>query len=78
MMSQRLLVEILHVVAGVMGTLFIASMASWAVPSAHETIWIVAWVSAVVVAAMGIPALKAARAADRSSAGGVGRTIADA
>jgi type IV secretory pathway TrbD component len=66
----RTLVELLHIVAGVVATALIASLAVWAVPVAGRTIWWVAYFSMLAVAFMGIRPLRAAWKADRARRNG--------
>ncbi|KQS01344.1 hypothetical protein ASG11_16800 [Sphingomonas sp. Leaf357] len=68
--GRRTLLELLHIVTGVIATGVFASLAAWAVPHAHDAIWAVAWASAAVIIFMGIRPLRQARRADDSSANG--------
>lgn len=61
---MRVVTELLHIVVGVCVAVMIASLAAWAVPRSAATIWLVDYVAIVGVLAMGVPALRAARAAD--------------
>jgi membrane protein implicated in regulation of membrane protease activity len=64
-MPWRTLIELLHMVFGILATLLLSSLASWAVPNARESISLVAWVVAAVVVAMGVRPLRRAWAQDR-------------
>ena len=57
--------EVLHIVAGVVGTALIATGAAWSVPVAGKAIWNVAYVAMLVVAWMGVRPLRLAWRADR-------------
>lgn len=63
---RNTLLELLHIIAGVAGTVLIATLAAWAVPNAGETIWVVAVAAMVVVALMGVGPLRLAWRADRA------------
>ena len=63
----RTLIELFHMLAGVLTTLVLAGLAAWAVPSAAQSIWWVAYVVLVIVVAMGIGPLRAARRVDRAN-----------
>ncbi|WP_315764414.1 hypothetical protein [Sphingomonas sp. Y38-1Y] len=58
----RVLIEVLHVVAGVLAALLIGGAAAWAYPVGKANIWLVTYVSIGVVVLLGIrPVLRAAR-----------------
>ena len=64
-MPKQTLIELLHIVAGLLATAVIVETASWAYPLARATIAAVGWVAAVAVVLMGIPPLRKAWAIDR-------------
>lgn len=70
---MRVVTELLHVVVGVCVAVMVASLAAWAVPRAAATIWMIDYVAIAVVLAMGIPALRLARAADLAERRGDGQ-----
>lgn len=61
---MRVLVELVHIAAGIMAALAIAALSAWAVPGARREIWIVDYVAIAFILGMGIKPLMAARAAD--------------
>ncbi|WP_277970879.1 hypothetical protein [Sphingomonas echinoides] len=65
-MLWRTLIEVLWIVAGLIGAAVFASLATWSVPSARDSIWGVAYVSMFVLVLMGIGPLRLARARDRA------------
>jgi len=68
-MPLRTLVEALHVVAGLAATVAVAAVCAWGYPQATATIWWVAGVAFVIVAAMGVYPLRTAWRADRARRG---------
>lgn len=64
-MGRRTLLELLHIIAGVLTTGLFATLAAWSVPNAADSIWVVAWVAVAVVIFMGIAPLRKAWDADR-------------
>ncbi len=70
MIWRRTLVELLHLVIGVAGAAVLAYGATWSLPHASETIWMVTYGVMAVVVAMSIPPLRAAAKADRRSTDG--------
>lgn len=68
-MLWRTLIEALWIVAGLIGAAVFASLATWSVPSAHDSIWGVAYVSMLVLVLMGIGPLRLAYARDRAGQG---------
>jgi cytochrome bd-type quinol oxidase subunit 2 len=71
---KRTLYELLHIVAGVVGTALIASVAAWGVPVATRAIWDVAYVAMAIVLFMGIRPLRLAWRVDREEKNGRPRT----
>jgi membrane protein implicated in regulation of membrane protease activity len=59
-MPRRTLVELLHLLFGILATVVLASLASWSVPNARDSIALVAWVVVAVVVVMGIQPLRRA------------------
>ncbi len=64
---MRVLIEVLHIVAGLLAAVVIASLAAWSYRRATNDIWLVAYVAMVAVVAMGVGPLRRAYAADRQS-----------
>jgi type IV secretory pathway TrbD component len=62
----RVLIEVLHIIAGLIAAVVIASLAAWSYRRATNDIWLVAYVAMVAVVAMGIGPLRRAYAADRA------------
>ena len=63
-MPKQTLIELLHILAGLLATALIVQIAAWAYPLARDTITMVGWVAAAAVAGMGIPPLRKAWAID--------------
>lgn len=63
---MRVLIEILHIVAGLIAAWIVASLAAWSYRRATHDIWLVATIAMVVVVAMGIGPLRRAYAEDRA------------
>ncbi len=63
---MRVLVELLHIVAGLLAAMVIASLAAWSYRRATNDIWLVAYVAMVAVVVMGIGPLRRAYAADHA------------
>lgn len=63
---MRVLIEVLHIVAGLIAAWIIASLAAWSYRRATHDIWLVAYVAMVAVVAMGIGPLRRAYAEDRA------------
>ena len=70
---MRVLIEVLHIVVGLLAALLIAALASWAYPLAKHDIWLVTYVAMAAVVAMGVGPLRRAYAADRAKLGGGAR-----
>ena len=54
MPNARVLIELLHVLAGVLAAFAIGWAAAWAYPVGRANIWLVTYVSAAVVVLLGI------------------------
>jgi hypothetical protein len=63
-MPRRTLVELLHIIAGLLATAVIVETTSWAYPLGRQTIVQVGWMAAAVVVWLGIKPLRRAWAAD--------------
>ncbi len=64
---MRVLIEVIHIVVGLIAAVIIASLAAWSYRRATNDIWLVAYVAMVAVVAMGIGPLRRAYAQDRAS-----------
>lgn len=64
---MRVLIEVLHIIAGLLAAVVIASLAAWSYRRATNDIWLVAYVAMVAVVAMGIGPLRRAYALDRQT-----------
>ena len=67
MRVKRTIIELLHLVAGLVGTAVIASLSAWAVPNEEDTIWAVAFGALLIVAFMGVRPLRLAWRADSAT-----------
>lgn len=67
---MRVLIESLHIAAGVAAALLIAALASWAYPLARHDIWLVTWFAIAGIAIMGFGSLRRAVRAQRAAKGG--------
>ena len=67
---MRVLTEIVHVLIGIVVAIAIGSLAAWAAPRAAATIWMIDYVAIAGVLALGVPALRTARAADLADRAG--------
>ncbi|MEN2785027.1 hypothetical protein ACFOKI_14650 [Sphingomonas qilianensis] len=65
-MPVRTLVELLHLVGGLLATWLLAWLAAWSVPNARGSIVLVAWIVAGVVVLMGVRPLRRAWATDHA------------
>ena len=61
----RVLLELLHLAAGLVATAAIFGAAAWAYPQGHATIWNIGFVTMAAVAGMSIPQFRDAWAGDR-------------
>ncbi|WP_313535966.1 hypothetical protein [Sphingomonas sp.] len=64
---MRVLIEVIHIVVGLIAAVVIASLAAWSYRRATHDIWLVAYVAMVAVVAMGIGPLRRAFAQDRET-----------
>lgn len=67
---MRVLIEVLHIVVGLLAALLIAALASWSYPLAKHDIWLVTYVAMAAVVAMGIGPMRRAYAEDRAKLDG--------
>lgn len=63
---MRVLVEALHIAAGISVALLIGALSSWAYPLAARDVWIVTGVAILCVIGMGVAPMRRAMTADRS------------
>ena len=63
---MRVLVEALHIAAGIAVALLIGALSAWAYPLAARDVWLVTAVAIACVVAMGIGPMRRAMAAGRS------------
>jgi len=63
---MRVLVEALHIAAGITVALLIGALSAWAYPLAARDVWLVTAVAIACVVVMGIGPMRRAMAADRS------------
>ena len=64
---MRVLVEVLHIVAGIFAAMLIAALATWSYPLAEKDIWLVAYVAMVAVVLMGVGPIRRALEEDRET-----------
>jgi TRAP-type C4-dicarboxylate transport system permease small subunit len=64
---MRVLIEILHILAGIFAAMLIASLAAWSYPLAKHDIWWVAYAAMVAVVLMGVGPIRRAWAEDRKA-----------
>lgn len=62
---MRVLIEVLHIVAGIFAAMLIASLAAWSYPLAKHDVWWVAYAAMVALVLMGIGPIRRAYAEDR-------------
>ncbi len=67
---MRVLIELLHILAGIFAAILIASLAAWSYPLAKQDIWWVAYAAMVALVVMGIGPIRRARAVDRQAMAG--------
>lgn len=70
MIGKRTGVELLACAAGLMAAYMIGSVSVWAYPLAKVNIWLVTWVSMVVVVLLNVGQIRRAIAADRAGQDG--------
>ncbi len=75
---MRVLIEALHIAAGMSVALLIAAVGSWAYPLARGDLWTVSLVAIGCIALMGIAPIRRAIAADRAARAGEGAGVNDA
>lgn len=63
---MRVLVEALHIAAGIAVALLIAAVSAWAYPLAAHDVWLVTAVAILCVIGMGVSPMRQAMAADRA------------
>lgn len=63
---MRVLVEALHVAAGIAVALLIASLCAWAYPLATHDVWLVTGIAIACIVLMGIGPMRRAAAIDRT------------
>ena len=66
---MRVLVEALHIAAGIAVALLIGAVASWAYPLAERDVWLVTAGAIVCIVLMGIGPMRRAMAAGRGGEG---------
>ena len=64
---MRVLLEVIHIVVGLIAAAAMGAAAAWAYPRADDDIWIVAYAAMIAVVLMGIRPIRRAYAADRSA-----------
>lgn len=69
-MGPKTLIELLHIVAGLLAALVIGSLSAWSYPRATQDVWTVTYACMAVSALMGIGPVRRALAADRMAAEG--------
>jgi len=62
---MRVLVEALHIAAGIAVALLIGALSAWAYPLASRDVWLVTGVAIACVIGMGVGPMRRAMAADR-------------
>jgi ABC-type lipoprotein release transport system permease subunit len=67
---MRVLVEALHVAAGIAVALLIAALCSWAYPLAQQDVWLVTGIAIGCIVLMGIGPMRRAAAIDRAERDG--------
>ena len=63
---MRVLIEVLHILVGLLAALLIAALASWAYPLAKQDIWLVTYVAMGLVVLMGVGPMRRAYTEDRA------------
>jgi hypothetical protein len=64
---MRVLIEVLHIVAGIFAAILIASLAAWSYPLARSDIWLVAYAAMAALVLMGVGPIRRAYAEDRKA-----------
>ncbi len=63
---MRVLIEVLHIAAGLIAAALIAVAAAWSYPRATDDIWLVAYVCMIAVVLMGVGPVRKAYEADKA------------
>ena len=63
---MRVLIEVVHIVIGLVAAVLIAWAAAWSYPRATQDIWLVTFVAMALVVLMGIGPIRRAYAIDRA------------
>jgi type IV secretory pathway TrbD component len=63
---MRVLIEVLHIVAGLLAAALIAVAAAWSYPRATDDIWLVAYACMIAVVAMGVGPVRRAFEIDKA------------
>jgi len=66
---MRVLIEVLHIAAGLIAAALIALAAAWSYPRATDDIWLVAYACMVAVVLMGVGPVRRAYLADKAKLG---------
>jgi hypothetical protein len=74
---MRVLIEALHIAAGIAVALLIATLFAWAYPLAAADVWLVAAVAILCIVVMGIRPMLRAAEAEREAAQGRGGAAVD-
>lgn len=64
---MRVLIEVIHIAAGIAAAMLIAALASWSYPLARDDIWLVTYVAMAAVVVMGVGPIRRALAEDRGT-----------
>ncbi|RYE01644.1 MAG: hypothetical protein EOP61_10695 [Sphingomonadales bacterium] len=67
---MRVLIEVLHILVGLLVAVLIAALCAWSYPLAKHDIWLVTYVAMVAIVAMGVGPLRRAYALDKAKLGG--------
>ncbi|NYT40458.1 hypothetical protein HZY97_06800 [Sphingomonas sp. R-74633] len=67
---MRVLIEVVHIVIGLVVAALIATAAAWSYPRATQDIWIVAFGCMIAVVLMGVGPVRKAIAEDRAKLAG--------
>jgi hypothetical protein len=67
---MRVLIEVLHIVVGLLAAVLIASLAAWSYPLARQDIWWVTYAAMIAVVVMGFGPIRRAYLADRQTLAG--------
>ena len=70
MIGKRTAVELLACATGLAAAFMIGSISAWAYPLGRDNIWLVTWVSMVVVVVLNAGQIRRAMAADRAPVDG--------